>query len=135
MVEGLKGKLPNSAALSTDVADGKFTLAENIADNGAIRNAFKAFKLHLALSDEYVGNRKRLPGLSASPEQLFFLGYASVWCGNITAEYAAWMKVLDNHSPNKLRVNVPLANFKEFARAFKCIPGTPMNPKHKCILW
>ncbi|XP_035207544.1 neprilysin-1-like [Stegodyphus dumicola] len=121
--------------LSPFKVDGNLTLGENIADNGAVRNAFKAFRLHLALSGEDLTYRKKLPGLSASPEQLFFLGYASVWCSNMTDDYIRGFRIYDEHSPNKLRVNVPLANFKEFARAYKCNPGTPMNPKNKCVLW
>ncbi|GFQ85893.1 neprilysin-1, partial [Trichonephila clavata] len=94
-----------------------------------------AFRLHLALSGENLNYRKRLPGLSASPEQLFFLGYASIWCANMTDKYAKTFNDRDNHSPNKIRVNVPLTNFKEFAKAYHCKPGTPMNPREKCVLW
>ncbi|GFT42517.1 histone-lysine N-methyltransferase SETMAR [Trichonephila clavipes] len=62
-----------------------------------------AFRLHLALSGENLNYRKRLPGLSASPEQLFFLGYASIWCANMTDKYAKTFNDRDNHSPNKIR--------------------------------
>ncbi|GFY45685.1 neprilysin-1 [Trichonephila inaurata madagascariensis] len=89
--------------LSSVKADGKVTVGENIADNGGVRNAFKAFRLHLALSGENLNYRKRLPGLSASPEQLFFLGYASIWCANMTDKYAKTFNDRDNHSPNKIR--------------------------------
>nr|XP_042896678.1 neprilysin-1-like [Parasteatoda tepidariorum] len=115
--------------------DGNVTLGENIADNGGLRNAFKAFKLHLALADEHLTNRKILSGLSASPEQLFFIGYASIWCANMTEEFESRFGTSDPHNHPKLRVNVPLANSKEFARAFKCKSGTPMNPRRKCVLW
>ncbi|GIY92624.1 neprilysin-1, partial [Caerostris extrusa] len=83
--------------------DGLVTVGENIADNGGVRNAFKAFRLHLALSGENLNYRKRLPGLSASPEQLFFLGYASIWCANMTEEYAMGFTENDEHCPNKIR--------------------------------
>ncbi|GBN82923.1 Membrane metallo-endopeptidase-like 1 [Araneus ventricosus] len=90
-------------SFQTSVVDGIVTLGENIADNGGVRNAFKAFRLHLALSGEELNYRKRLPGLSASPEQLFFLGYASIWCANMTHKYAMGFTENDNHSPNKIR--------------------------------
>ncbi|GBM24713.1 hypothetical protein AVEN_249452-1, partial [Araneus ventricosus] len=89
-------------AMIGNTVDGIVTLGENIADNGGVRNAFKAFRLHLALSGEELNYRKRLPGLSASPEQLFFLGYASIWCANMTHKYAMGFTENDNHSPNKI---------------------------------
>ncbi|KAG8196877.1 hypothetical protein JTE90_027589 [Oedothorax gibbosus] len=121
--------------LSPVKANGRVTLKENIADNGGVKSAFKAFRLHLALSGEYFSYRKRLPELPASPEQLFFLGYASIWCTNMSDELAKRYNEFDSHSPSKIRVNVPLSNFKEFAKAFKCKAGSPMNPIHKCNLW
>ena len=39
------------------------------------------------------------------------------------------------HSPSQYRVNVPLANSADFAKAFSCPTGSPMNPSDKCVLW
>jgi predicted metalloendopeptidase len=55
--------------------NGVTTQGENMADNGGMRQAFLAYKKHVA------DNRpdQRLPGLQQfSPEQLFFLGFATV---------------------------------------------------------
>ena len=41
----------------------------------------------------------------------------------------------DSHSPSIARVNVPLANFDEFSKAFNCPVDSRMNPKDKCIVW
>lgn len=55
--------------------DGFKTQGENIADNGGIRIAFKAYKRERF----YSSSNNRLPGLlEFTPEQLFFLGYAQV---------------------------------------------------------
>jgi predicted metalloendopeptidase len=55
--------------------NGVTTQGENMADNGGMRQAFLAYKKYV----EHNGPDKRLPGLHQfSPEQLFFLGFASV---------------------------------------------------------
>jgi len=33
------------------------------------------------------------------------------------------------------RTKAPMMNFPEFAKAFKCRPGRPMNPLKKCAVW
>jgi neprilysin len=56
---------------------------ENIADNGGIREAYRAYKTFTA---EH-GAEKRLPGLEQySADQIFFISYASIWCGRETPE-------------------------------------------------
>ena len=51
-------------------------MGEDIADNGGVRRSYRAFKA--AWSREQ-GNVATLPGLPEfSPDQLFFLGYATV---------------------------------------------------------
>jgi len=58
--------------------DGQKTLRENIADNGGIREAYRAFKRLKARRGLEVFS-PRLPGLEQySPDQLFFIGYATV---------------------------------------------------------
>ena len=51
------------------------TQGENIADNGGIREAYRAYQRLKARSD----NQQALPGLvDYSHDQLFFLGFAQV---------------------------------------------------------
>ncbi|XP_025834762.1 neprilysin-4-like isoform X2 [Agrilus planipennis] len=108
------------------------TQGENIADNGGLRAAFEAYK-----NRQYKSNSldMRLPGLDMTSEQLFFLGFAQIWCGNTTLG-ALKSKMIDGvHSPNRIRVLGTLKNSQEFSDVWQCSLGTPMNPKHKCILW
>uniref|UniRef100_A0A1A9WAX7 Peptidase M13 N-terminal domain-containing protein n=1 Tax=Glossina brevipalpis TaxID=37001 RepID=A0A1A9WAX7_9MUSC len=40
-----------------------------------------------------------------------------------------------DHSPSQIRVRGTLSNFKDFAEAYQCKLGSPMNPIEKCNVW
>ncbi|KAI5638947.1 peptidase family m13 domain-containing protein [Phthorimaea operculella] len=116
-----------------EYVDGKKTLGENIADNGGVREALVALHQHMRHSPP----EPKLPGFEHfTPEQLFFLSYGNLWCGVFTRE-ALEQDLEDEHAPQKLRAAGALANTPEFARAFHCKPGTPMNPepKQRCVVF
>ncbi|CAG2168928.1 unnamed protein product, partial [Oppiella nova] len=55
--------------------NGNKTLGEDIADNGGLRESYRAFQTHV----QTYGEPPRLPHVSQySPQQLFFLSFASV---------------------------------------------------------
>ncbi|XP_038602836.1 membrane metallo-endopeptidase-like 1 [Tachyglossus aculeatus] len=107
------------------------TLGENIADNGGIRQAYKAYLKWL----EQEGEEPKLPGLNLTHKQLFFLNFAQVWCGSYRPEYAIQSIKTDVHSPLKYRVVGSLQNFEAFSDAFHCPKGTVMHPSEKCRIW
>ncbi|XP_017352014.2 membrane metallo-endopeptidase-like 1 [Ictalurus punctatus] len=107
------------------------TLGENIADNGGVRQAYKAYMKWV----EREGEEPRLPGLDMDHKQLFFLNFAQVWCGACRPEYAIQSIKTDPHSPLEYRVLGSLQNFEAFSEAFQCQRGTPMNPEEKCRVW
>ncbi|XP_075972535.1 endothelin-converting enzyme 1-like isoform X1 [Anticarsia gemmatalis] len=110
------------------------TQGENIADNGGLRAALNAYSLFSKRVP--LARRDALPGLpDYKPDQLFFLGFAQIWCGNSTVGALKSKMVEGVHSPNKIRVIGTLSNSKEFAEAWQCPTGSPMNPEHKCVLW
>jgi len=58
-----------------------------------------------------------------------------MWCGNSTRG-ALKSRVVDGvHSPSRFRVIGTLSNSREFAEAWGCPAGSPMNPDKKCVLW
>jgi len=58
--------------------NGKRTLAENIADNGGVREAFEAYR-YFVKKFRKGDLEPRLPGLEKyNPEMLFFLSFAQV---------------------------------------------------------
>src|SRR5207245_2512281 len=79
--------------------NGKLTLGENTADNGGVRLALMA----LAATLPAEARAKNRDGFS--PEQRFFLGYAQIWCQNITDQAARVRALTDPHAPGRHRVN------------------------------
>ena len=100
-------------------ANGVNTLGENIADHGGISIAYTA--LHNAIDGKNIG---LIDGFT--PDQRFFLGYATVWAQNITDEEKARLTNLDVHSLAVNRVNVSVRNFQTFFDAFGIKEGDPM---------
>lgn len=111
--------------------NGVNTQGENIADNGGIKEAYLAY-------NEWVkrnGEEKRLPGLKYTPRQLFWLSAANTWCSVYRKEALKLRITTGFHSPGRFRVIGPLSNMDYFAEDYKCPPGSPMNPQHKCRVW
>ncbi|XP_063703572.1 neprilysin-4 [Culicoides brevitarsis] len=116
--------------------DGENTQGENIADNGGIKQAYKAYKKWLeAQTDPEVLEHETLPGLNATSTQLFFLNFAQVWCGAMRPEASRNKLKTAVHSPGKFRVIGTLSNSPDFAKEYNCPVGSPMNPEKKCKVW
>jgi len=110
---------------------GRKTLGENTADNGGLKLAYKAYQKWLANKD----HDTTLPNLGLSSGQLFFLSFAQIWCEKATPNYALSDLDTNVHSPGKIRVEMTLRNSADFAKAYNCPLGSPMNPKDKCAVW
>jgi putative endopeptidase len=109
--------------LDTLHVNGRLTLGENIADLGGLALAYAALQKELA--------GKPRPGLveGFTPEQRFFLAYAQIWRRLQRPEAARTQVNTDPHSPGHWRVDGPLSNLDEFAKAFGCKEGDPMVRK------
>ncbi|VDD80380.1 unnamed protein product [Mesocestoides corti] len=128
--------------------DGHLTLSENIADNGGIKAAYRAF---LKLQEEE-GTHHKIPGLNMTFNQLFFISFAQMrrnpmcsakaFCSGVDdeAEVKSYWLTAIAYEPFVLvkcccRVIGTLSNSEDFAKAFSCPRGSFMNPVHKCVLW
>ncbi|KAM7248549.1 hypothetical protein CapIbe_000588 [Capra ibex] len=121
---------------SWDLANGEHlnginTLGENIADNGGIGQAYRAYQNYVKKH----GEEKLLPGLDLNHRQLFFLNFAQVWCGTYRTEYALNSIKTDVHSPGNFRIIGTLQNSPQFSEAFHCRKNSYMNPEKKCRVW
>ncbi|HEX6219653.1 MAG TPA: M13 family metallopeptidase, partial [Acidimicrobiia bacterium] len=99
--------------------NGKLTLGENIADLGGLAIAYDAF------TSTVDGSAPTIGGLT--PEQRFFVAFATIWRMNYTDEYLRMVTNVDLHSPNPFRANGSVSNFPPFARAFGVNDGSPMR--------
>jgi predicted metalloendopeptidase len=108
--------------------NGRLTLGENTADNGGLRVAYQALQKTLRgrehpLIDGY------------TPEQRFFLGFANIWCQNVTEQSARQLAQTDPHSPGRFRVEGTVTNMEEFREAFGCRENQPMVRANACRAW
>ena len=109
-------------------ANGRFTLGENIADQGGLNVALTAY-LDLSPQD------KDIDGFS--PLQRFFLSYAGVWANNIREEEKLVRTKTDPHSLAQNRVNVTLKNLDMFEHVFNIKEGDNMfrPEEERVIIW
>ena len=111
--------------------NGKLVLGESIADLGGLKIAYRAFQKSM----EGKPRPKDIDGFT--PEQRFFLGWSQVWATNYRPEAARQQTLNDSHPLSRFRVNGPLSNLPEFAKAFGCKAGDPMirPASDRCEIW
>ncbi len=114
-------------------ANGKFTLGENIADQGGLRVALTAC-LDNAM-DSASGISEVNDGFS--PLQRFYLSYANVWADNIRDEEILARTKTDPHSLGRYRVNETLRNLSPFFEAFSIKEGDKMFrlEDERVVIW
>lgn len=107
---------------------GKLTLGENIGDLGGLNVAYDAFIRSM--------QGKRPADIDGfTPEQRFFLGWAQVWGAKYTEEAQRLQVKTNVHALPKWRVNGPVSNMQQFAKAFGCKQGQPMVREDACVIW
>lgn len=86
--------------------DGTITQGENIADNGGIKQAYRAYDqwLHNHCQSTECLQKEHLDGLNITHRQLFFLNFAQVWCGAMRPEATKSKMKTAVHSPGRFRV-------------------------------
>ena len=113
--------------------NGELTQGENIADLGGVKLAYAA--LQKALDKNPQEREKKIDGLT--PEQRFFLSYATIWKSKQRDEDLKLRLTTDPHSPAQYRVDGPLSNLPEFQKAFNISDGSAMvRPAQKRVnIW
>ncbi|XP_076377892.1 uncharacterized protein LOC117219826 [Megalopta genalis] len=112
---------------------GEHTSGENIADSMGLQAVFAAYQRRQRNCEV---PDPMLPGFeNFTNDQLFFLSTANVWCTVYDPDKIATRLKYDPHSLAPLRVIGSLSNSEDFAEAYRCPKGSPMNPEKKCNLW
>ena len=111
-------------------ANGELTLGENLADHGGLNVAYLAFQN--ATKDAPLGV---VDGFT--PEQRFFLAYATLWAGNIRDEQIRVYTKSDPHSLGRWRVNGALPHIQAWYDAFHITPSDPLYvaPEKRVNVW
>ncbi|WP_047549649.1 M13 family metallopeptidase [Psychroserpens sp. Hel_I_66] len=111
--------------------NGKFTLGENIGDLGGVLGAYDGLQLYY----EENGRPENIDGFT--PEQRFFMSWATVW-RTLTRDDALRTQIkTDPHSPGIYRATQPLKNIDAFYEAFDIKEGDKMwlAPEERVRIW
>lgn len=111
--------------------DGKFTLDENIADNGGTKIAYGAYQKYV----EENGAEQVLPGLNFTANQLFWISSARFSCSVARPEFERFYSQINPHTSNEYRIVGAMSNSEQFSHDFNCKSGSAMNPANKCEIW
>ncbi len=130
-VEKLARQYDRIEVLPGVYVNGTFTSGENIADLGGINAAYTALQMFYA--DH--GKPGKIQGFT--PEQRFFISWATVWRTKIRPEALKKQIKTDPHAPGRVRAVQPLRNTEAFHRAFDIQPGDKMylSPEDRVIIW
>ncbi|MEO9209772.1 MAG: M13 family metallopeptidase, partial [Ginsengibacter sp.] len=117
-------------AIDTLHVNGQLTLGENIGDLCGVTVAYQAFK-----KTAQGKSNQLIDGLT--PDQRFFLSYATIWRLKQRDESARTQILTDPHSPTQFRVNGPLSNLPAFYAAFGVKKGDKMwrAPEDRVEIW
>ena len=112
--------------------NGSLTLGENIGDNGGLNIAYRALQNYLAQNPD---KAVKIDGFT--PDQRFFLSWATVWAGNARPEFVDRQIKTDPHSPAVARVNNALPQIDAWYKAFGVKKGDKLylDKKKRAQIW
>ncbi len=136
LTKGLADQFDKIEILPGLMANGSYTLGENIADQGGLRVSHTAFlDAQKAKGVDINSEEALIDGFT--PEQAFYLNYANIWASNCRDAEKRNLTIGDVHSLAENRVNVTLRNITPFLKAFGIKPGDKLylSPEEQIVIW
>jgi putative endopeptidase len=129
--DALAAQYSKIEVLDSVFINGKFTLGENIGDLGGLLGAYDGLQLFF----EANGRPENLDGFT--PEQRFFMSWATVWRTLMRDDALRNQILTDPHSPGMYRATQPLKNIDAFYTAFDVKEGDGMYlaPEERVRIW
>lgn len=136
LTKGLADQFDQVEVLPGLMANGSYTLGENIADQGGLRVAMTAFlDSQNKKGVDVTSEGALIDGLD--PIQVFYMNYANLWAQNVRDAEKRKLTMGDVHSLGENRVNVSLKNIEPFFKAFGIKEGDKMYrpEEERVIIW
>lgn len=136
LTQGLVDQYGSVEVLPGLMANGQYTLGENIADQGGLRVAYTAFlDSQKKKGVDVTSEESKIEGFN--PTQIFYMNFANLWANNIRDEEMRNLTTGDVHSLGINRVNVSLKNIEPFMNAFSVTEGDAMflPAEKRVIIW
>ena len=136
MTKGLAAQFDEVEVLPGVMANGNYTLGENIADQGGLRIAMTAFlDSQKKKGVDVESEEAKIDGFD--PIQVFYMNYANLWAQNIRDAEKKKLTMTDVHSLGENRVNVTIKNIAPFFKAFGIKEGDKMfrPEEERVIIW
>ncbi|WP_299105653.1 M13 family metallopeptidase [uncultured Tenacibaculum sp.] len=129
--EALVKQFDDVVAIDSVHINGKFTLGENIGDLGGVNAAYEGLQIFLNKN----GRPADIDGFT--PEQRFFLSWATVWRTKARPDALKNLIKTDPHAPGMFRAYMPLKNVDAFYEAFDVKEGDKMylKPEERVKIW
>lgn len=136
LTQGLVEQFNQVEVLPGLMANGQYTLGENIADQGGLRVAMTAFQDSQKKKGVDINSEEaKIDGFT--PAQVYYMNYANLWAQNTREEEMRALTTDDVHSLGVNRVNVSLRNLAPFFEAFGITSTDPLwRPEtERVIIW
>lgn len=95
--------------------------SQRARDVGGVHLVHKVFKAWQEIVKRYQVDMRfeRLPNMPYDNEQLFFIGFAQLWCNDVNPAYLNLPN--GDHAPGRFKVMDALTNYPAFSEVFQCV--------------